>query len=260
MKPGIHNERSEAEDCPALFCSLLDLFCCGGGASEGYSRTGFTVTGVDIKPHQTDAFFGGQIQKMCSVVASMATAKFNELRSRRYWNIDSDMEDWDKNSKQIKNIRGEFSDGYNVFEHKVCLGDIVNYVPNLSLAIFDARAFNVPNFGEVLNYLRWRQRDAVKNSISMVAQSLYSSKELHGKNGNEQQELIFQKGQNWNDFNPSVKRGTTVVMRFEEYNDTEHGKYQRRVWTSETPDLCKDDGVSYLEKHLLPFYKPIQNS
>lgn len=29
---------------------LLDLFCCAGGAAEGYSRAGFEVVGVDIKP------------------------------------------------------------------------------------------------------------------------------------------------------------------------------------------------------------------
>lgn len=29
---------------------LLDLFCCGGGASEGYAQAGFDVTGVDIQP------------------------------------------------------------------------------------------------------------------------------------------------------------------------------------------------------------------
>lgn len=29
---------------------LLDLFCGGGGAGMGYSRAGFTVTGVDINP------------------------------------------------------------------------------------------------------------------------------------------------------------------------------------------------------------------
>ncbi len=30
---------------------LLDLFCCAGGAGEGYRRAGFDVTGVDIEPH-----------------------------------------------------------------------------------------------------------------------------------------------------------------------------------------------------------------
>jgi DNA (cytosine-5)-methyltransferase 1 len=29
---------------------LLDLFCCAGGAGTGYSRAGFEVVGVDIKP------------------------------------------------------------------------------------------------------------------------------------------------------------------------------------------------------------------
>lgn len=29
---------------------LLDLFCCQGGAGEGYRRAGFDVTGVDISP------------------------------------------------------------------------------------------------------------------------------------------------------------------------------------------------------------------
>jgi DNA (cytosine-5)-methyltransferase 1 len=31
---------------------LLDLFCCEGGAGEGYRRAGFEVTGVDVVPRE----------------------------------------------------------------------------------------------------------------------------------------------------------------------------------------------------------------
>lgn len=36
---------------------LLDLFCCGGGASAGYNKAGFEVTGIDIKPQRGYPFY-----------------------------------------------------------------------------------------------------------------------------------------------------------------------------------------------------------
>jgi tRNA(His) 5'-end guanylyltransferase len=48
------------------------------------------------------------------------------------------------------------------------------------LAMFDCRAFNIPK-EEVANYLLWRQQDWERNSIQMLAQSLYSHKQLQNK-------------------------------------------------------------------------------
>lgn len=78
------------------------------------------------------------------------------------------------------------------------------------LPMFDSRVFQIPQKTEVENYLIWRQQDATRNSISAVAQSLYSHKELSKKSSEEQQELIFQKGQNWNDYPIGQKRGRII--------------------------------------------------
>lgn len=81
---------------------------------------------------------------------------------------------------------------------------------------FDARAFILPK-EEVNNYFIFRQKDAIRNSISAIAQSLFSHKELNNKNSKEKQEMIFQKsGKNWNNFPVRQKRGRCIVnKRFE---------------------------------------------
>lgn len=78
------------------------------------------------------------------------------------------------------------------------------------LAVFDARAFVLPE-AEVVNYFIWRQQDATRNSIQMLAQSMYSHKELHKKNTDDLQEMIFQKGKNWNNLPAYLKRGIVAT-------------------------------------------------
>lgn len=72
--------------------------------------------------------------------------------------------------------------------------------------IFDARAFVLPE-AEVANYFIWRQKDAERNSIQMVAQSLYSPKELHLKKIPELHDMLIAKDVNWNDLPAFKKRG-----------------------------------------------------
>lgn len=78
---------------------------------------------------------------------------------------------------------------------------------------FDARVFQVPNRGEATNAVLWREQDAAKNSVSMSARSFYEHSELQGKTGPQMQEMMFQKGQNFNDYPSFFKRGTFLQAR-----------------------------------------------
>ena len=132
----------------------------------------------DIK----EPLFGGRVQKLTSVIAAMATAKFND--------------------------------------------EIHKSFPDKPLAEFDCRVWNVPNRTEAANTILWREFDATKNSISMAARSVYSDNQLLNKNSSEKQEMLWQKGINWDKYPVFFKRGT----------------YARRVVIERklTPDELKD--------------------
>jgi len=109
-----------------------------------------------------------------------------------------------------------------------------DFIHGVKLAEFDARTFTIPSKTEVMNYFIWRQQDTVRNSISSVAQSLYSSKELHGKNMSEQQEMIFDKGINWNDYDSTLKRGRFVFKeKYEIESEKVKGEmFERSRWVT----------------------------
>lgn len=78
-------------------------------------------------------------------------------------------------------------------------------------AYFDARVFTIPDPTEVANYFIWRQKDATRNSINMVAQSKFSHKQLQGASCEQMQEMLWQQHKiNWNDYPTYQKRGTAL--------------------------------------------------
>lgn len=87
-------------------------------------------------------------------------------------------------------------------------------------AFFDCRVWQVPTLEEASNVLLWRELDAAKNSISMVARAHFSHKQVQNKNSDELQEMLFsEKGVNWNDLSVDCKRGSyfkrvRVVTKF----------------------------------------------
>ncbi|MEZ4658167.1 MAG: tRNA(His) guanylyltransferase Thg1 family protein [Caldilineaceae bacterium] len=93
--------------------------------------------------------------------------------------------------------------------------NLPKYLPEKSgaLALFDCRVWQVPTLEEAANTLLWREFDATKNSISMAARHYYPHAELHKKTGSEMQEMLWQKGVNWNDYPSFFKRGMFVQRR-----------------------------------------------
>jgi tRNA(His) 5'-end guanylyltransferase len=152
---------------------------------------------TDFATPNTDAWFDGNIQKMVSVGASIITAEFNRLRYARHI--------WDANDKATTMVTKSEGNKWN----------FIKEYPN---AYFDARVFTIPDRTEVMNYFIWRNQDAGRNSVSMVAQSLFSHKELHGKSTADMQEMMFQKHNvNWSQYDPAKKNGRLIVK--EEYTD-----------------------------------------
>lgn len=200
------------------------------GAKFAYVQSDeISVLLTDFDDLSTHAWFDNNLQKMASVASSMATAKFNELRLKR-------------NLKIIEDIRRPDEPFLDLDKQK--------------LAMFDARVFQIPSAMEVENYFIFRQQDATRNSISSVAQSMFSHKELHGKSTDEMQEMIFQEGINWNDYLYREKRGGVVskvevkvpnvnkLEAVESTNITPEKMFTTRTkWeTVETPIFTKDRG------------------
>lgn len=146
---------------------------------------------IDYETRESQPWFENNLQKMVSVSASMATLAFNkafiEIVNDNHGNIE------------------------DVF-------DCSKYTKKYNTAMFDSRAFVLPQY-EVCNYFIWRQQDATRNSVQMVAQSMFSHKELHGLSCDQLQEKMWQeKNVNWNDYSIPKKRGSCIIKEQYENN------------------------------------------
>ena len=164
------------------------------GCVFGYTQSDeITLILLDYQTLTTSAWFDYEVQKMCSIASSMATMIFNKEFTRMANNyIDNTMEAW--------NISDDEKKYMNTLEKAMAMG-----------AMFDCRAFNIPK-EEVTNLVYWRQQDAAKNSVQMVARCYFTQKELNKKNTSEMQDMLHEQFKvNWNDFPTEQKRGSACL-------------------------------------------------
>lgn len=132
---------------------------------------------IDYQTLTTEAYFNYEVQKVVSVVSGLATAEFCR---------------------------------------RLCCAAELGCDNDHPWPSFDCRVFNLPK-EEVENYFWWRMKDATRNSISMLAQSKFSHKQLQNVNSKQMQEMLFQHcGINWNDLPEEQKNGWCFVKNEEE--------------------------------------------
>lgn len=204
------------------------------GCVLGYTQSDeITLILVDYKKLTSSAWFDYEVQKVCSIAASMATIAFNKYFSE---NINSEYCVFDDEL-----LDGDFNPNYKN-EYLIDL-----YTTHIKAsykgAMFDARCFNVPK-EEIANLIYWRQLDATRNSIQMVGQANFSHKELQNKSCNQIQDMLMtQKGINWNDIPSYQKRGSCCIK--EEYciDDSIRSRW---IIDNDIP-IFKGDNRKYIE-------------
>ena len=157
------------------------------GCVLGYTQSDeITLVLTDYKKLETSAWFDYDVQKICSVSASMATLAFNKSFAKQCA-LYAPSHSTDISNAHINSI-------YNG-------------------ALFDSRCFNVPK-EEVTNCILWRQQDAIRNSINSVGQINFSHKELQGLSTDQiLKKLLEEKQIDWNKIPVHLQRGSCCIKR-----------------------------------------------
>lgn len=212
------------------------------GCVLGYTQSDeITLILVDYKRLDSSAWFDYEVQKMCSIAASMATMAFNKFFYENAYQVRPD---------DVRLPDPEEAEYKSVLYRAIEKG-----------AMFDARCFNIPK-EEVANLIYWRQLDATRNSIQMVGQANFSHRELQNKSCNMIQDMLHEeRGINWNDFPTHLKRGSCVVKIGRTTTCATSAKDGSVItWAAERPHweidkeipIFKGEGRKYIEDLIQP--------
>jgi tRNA(His) guanylyltransferase len=161
-----------------------------------------------------EPFFGNRLCKLQSVIASMATSKFNQLML----------------INDIENI-------------PCSKEDVTDIIKTHTLYEFDCKAWNLPSVDDVVASILYRQNDCVRNSKQMVAQHYFSRKELEGKKTDEQIQMVKDKfNVDWNvDFSNGEKYGR-FIKHFQITFMNENGeRFGRNTWVAKEAEPLTED-------------------
>lgn len=163
------------------------------GAKLAYVQSDEISLFISKDKPESEIFFGGRLCKMQSIIASLATAKFNQLLT----------------AYELEKVGYESVEG------------AVDALRKMKLIQFDCKVWNVPNGNDAFAWFLFRNIDCIRNSKQQTAQTWCSHKELMGLNTDEQVEMLKEKhGINWEDFSDGEKYGRIVSREDEDHTVT----------------------------------------
>ena len=179
--------------------------------------------------------FDGKLFKLQSVLASLATSKFVNYIYKKYSEIFS----------------SEITDDENIKSWTLLGEKCQKIIPS-----FDCRVFQLPNEVELANTFVWREIDAVRNSVSMLAQANFSHKELQGKDRKAMITMLEEKGIRWNELRDDLKRGAYFkrVLIEKELDDETWNK----IPTNKKPE-SRTVIRSEIQQYNIPEMKNVEN-
>ena len=190
---------------------------------------------TDFDTPMTDSYFSFRICKMQSLIASLATAKFNQLYAIS--NL----------AKEINTISKEGLNGQKI--------DLTKTIP---LCTFDCKVWTVPNANDAYAWFLYRQTDCIRNSKAQTAQTFLPHKELVRLNTDE---MIAKckgvKGVDWYDY-PDDRKYGRIIKKVEtdmekDLPNGQHIAFTRNIWTPVAANDLKEDDS--LVRDLIPEWK-----
>lgn len=209
------------------------------GCKMGYTQSDeITLLLTDYDTITTDAWFDYNVQKLCSIAASMATLKFNKYLSEL-------TDNYLRSDEWVNHYWEE-----DVKEYAYTLKEAIE-----KGAMFDARCFNIPK-EEVVNCFIWRQQDATRNAVQMLGQTHFSHKQLDKKSQSDIQDMLMtQKGINFNDMPVEFKRGVCCYRTEKEdihidFETKDELRFMRSSWIIDKDIPIFTQDRSYIERFI----------
>jgi len=177
------------------------------GAQIAYVQSDEITLLLKKNSPEGDIFFGGRICKMQSIIASLATAKFQSL--------------------MIQYNLTKMNESNAVYGISL----IVDQIKNMQLYQFDCKVWDVDTANDAFAWFLFRNIDCIRNSKQQFAQTYVPHKVLLKHSADEQVLMaVDENGNDWHSCSDDKKYGRIVTKKEFDYVLADGVHYMRTRW------------------------------